>query len=513
MPPPYPDITVPMRPYQIEAALQDLASTFGSLCTRTVFGTPTFEGRKHSYIKIANGSGANRPAILVIAGVHANEWAPPDALVTFARNLLVSYSTGKDVTFPSIQVTPLKDTPVTYPPWRIKAAEVNAIVSAVDLYLFPNVNPDGREYELTHLTEDGWRKNRRPFPNQQFGVDLNRNFEIIRQFEDYYDMALYKKRYKLNRPAGTDPKHDDYRGGGTTEPEVSHVQQLLDTLPIRYHVDLHMFGRKILFSWGMEEDGDDLTMTWENQAQFAGKRDGLKADDALWHAVPPPAPVDYKEYLPDDLPHKIRTRARFVANAMHDEILRAATGSAAPQTSSRQQVDSTYEVGQSAFLYLPDGGPNSGCSDDYACSRQFKLPNRKPIFAYTVETGHPDELGKHCDYTDPPGHFRKINREIHAALYAMLKIAAKGCLIATATSSENHPDVVFLRTLRDERLRATPRGARVADLLDRVYYSFSPAVARYLTAHPRARNAVRVLVIRPLVAVLRRILGAGEGGG
>jgi hypothetical protein len=515
MPPPYLDITAPMRPWQIEAALADLAATYGALCQRTVFKPPTSGGHEHSYIKIANASGANRPAILIIGGVHANEWAPPDALVTFARNLLVSYDTGKDVVFPPLRVQPRVGPPVTYPEWRMKADEVNAVISAVDLYLFPNVNPDGREWELTHLTEKGWRKNRRLLPDGQRGVDINRNFDIIRMFENYYDVGLYQTRYNNSLPAGRSRSDDDYRGELNqakteveTEIETSHVQQLLDTLPIRYFADVHMYGRTILFSWGIEEDGNDPDMSWQNlDPKFVGKRDGLKSGDAML----PSGTTDYKEYLPDDRPHRIRSRAGFIANFMHEEIMRAATGNPDPPVPTPQQRDSNYTVQQSAFLYWPKGGPTSGCSDDYACSRQFVLPNRKPIFSYTIETGHGDEQGKHPAYTDPPGHFRKINREIHAALFGLLKVAAAGCLIATATmGTEDHPDVEYLRALRDERLRATPRGARVADLLNRVYYSFSPAVARYLDTHPRARNAVRVLVIRPLVAVLRRLFGGGS---
>jgi murein tripeptide amidase MpaA len=164
MPPPYPDIKVPLRPREIEKALEDLATTYGALCQRTVFGTTTARGKQHSYIKIANGSGANRPAVLIIGGVHANEWAPPDALVTFARNLLVSYDTGTDVVFPAMTVAPNDGPPVAYRGWRMKAADVNAIISAVDLYLFPNVNPDGRGWELSNPTKVGWRKNRSPRP-------------------------------------------------------------------------------------------------------------------------------------------------------------------------------------------------------------------------------------------------------------------------------------------------------------------------------------------------------------
>jgi hypothetical protein len=152
------------------------------------------------------------------------------------------------------------------------------------------------------------------------------------------------------------------------------------------------------------------------------------------------------------------------------------------------------------------------------------MPDRRPIFAYTLETGQAEEQQFHCAYTDPPSHFRKINREIHAALAALLTIAATsplpkpppspgapaddGCLIATATLGDaGHPDVVFLRELRDIRMRATPRGDRAADLLNRVYYSFSPAVARYLSRHDRVRRLVRDAVIRPLVTTLRHLLG------
>ncbi|RAY12573.1 hypothetical protein DPM19_23510 [Actinomadura craniellae] len=531
MPPPYPEITAPLRPQQIEDALADLATTFPTLCTRTVFTGKTHEGRSHSYLKIANGTG-ERPAVLVTGGVHAREWAPPDALVTFARNLLVSFQSGTDITIPAMEVTPLTGPPVRYRPWKIKASDVAGILNKVDLYIFPLVNPDGREFDLTPPIDPiGWRKNRRPPPpaGGDIGVDLNRNFNIAWKFEDYYDLPLYVSRYG-EEPAKRTPVGDInqlYRGPNEhSEQETRNVESLLDTLPVHYYVDVHMFGRKILHSWGLDGNGNDPAMSFTNPA-FNNKRDGMIAGDPAL----PLGRTDYKEYLPDDPPHKIRSRAVFIANAMRDEILRAANGGATPPAaSSPQQNHSDYEVGPSAFLYLPvGGGPTPGCADDYACSRQFVNPARKPIFAYTIETGHPEEQGFHCNYANPPGHFRKINREVHAALLALLKVAAASplappapsprppnsgpCLIATATMGDaGHPDVVFLRALRDERLRATPRGARLADLLDRVYYSFSPAVARYIEGRPRARTAVRLLVIRPLVAVLRRALGTGKGG-
>jgi Zinc carboxypeptidase len=519
VPPPYADITAPLLPQQIEDALADLASSFPTLCTRTIFAGTTFVGKSHSYIKIAKGGGS-RPAVLFTGGVHAREWAPPDALVSFARNLLVAYATTSDIKFPTMTVKPLTGPAVTYRAWKIKAPDVQAIVNTLDLYIFPLVNPDGREWDLTPpLTAPGWRKNLSPQAGGETGVDLNRNFNIIWQFEDYYDVALYHSRYGED-PAATSPSSDTYRGPSVhSEQETRNVESLLDTLPIHYFVDVHMEGRHVLYSWGIEGNGDDPAMNFQNMnAAFKGKRDGLPEFDSML----PAGQTDYKEFLPDDPPHRLRSRAEFIANAMHDEIQRSANGGSLPAASTPQQFHSEYKVGQSAFLYLPGGGPTPGCLDDYACSRQFVLPNRLPIFAYTLETGHAEEQQFHCAYTNPPNHFRKINRETHAALLGLLKIAVSSplpkppssgpCLIATAVmGDQTHPDVVFLRALRDQRLRASPRGAHVAELLDRIYYSFSPAVARYLEGHPRARTAVRGGVIRPLVAVLRRLLGQRRG--
>jgi hypothetical protein len=519
VPPPYPDITAPLTPDEIEDALADLAATFPDYCTRTVLPGTTSRGRRQSYLKIANASG-DRPGVLVLGGVHAREWAPPDALITFARNLLVAYAAGTGITIPAMTSTPLGAPPVSYRPWTISAAVVKDIVTKVDLYLFPLVNPDGRAFDLTPPIDPvGWRKNRTPLAGGETGVDLNRNFDIIWKFEDYYDTALYAARYQPPAPASTAEADEDYRGPAAhSEVETRNVESLLDNLPIHYFLDFHMAGRKILFTWSMEENGTDPAMTWQNAA-FTGKRDGLPHGDPMLPLHQP----DYQEWVPDDPPYRVSSRARFIGNAMRDEILRAANGGTIPAASTPQQIHSQYAVGQSALLYLPDGGPNSGCSDDYAFSRQFLAPDRAPVYAYTVETGQAEEGQFHCYYTAPQNHFAKINREIHAALSAVLTIAATsplpkpppapggtgdGCLIATATMGDaGHPDVVFLRELRDVRMRATPRGNRAADRLNRIYYSFSPAVARYLDRHPRARRATRVAVIRPLVAVLRRILG------
>jgi hypothetical protein len=139
MPPPYPEITVPMHAADIETALADLAASFRR-CALGLSLRPPREGRSQSYIKLASGSG-NRPDALFIGGIHAREWVPPDALLSFARNLLVAFTNSTDVVFPAVSVKPLGGHPVGYRSWRIPKADVNRIPTTLDVYLFPLVNP------------------------------------------------------------------------------------------------------------------------------------------------------------------------------------------------------------------------------------------------------------------------------------------------------------------------------------------------------------------------------------
>ena len=52
-------------------------------------------------------------------------------------------------------------------------------MQAVDWYIAPLLNPDG--YEYSHTSDRMWRKNRSPPPagSRCYGVDLNRNWDVI----------------------------------------------------------------------------------------------------------------------------------------------------------------------------------------------------------------------------------------------------------------------------------------------------------------------------------------------
>src|SRR6266849_8150226 len=123
----------------------------------------TWEGRQCNAIKIASGSGAGRPGVYFLGGIHSREWGSCDILINFIEKLEQAYLNGTGITLGGK---------------TFSATDIKAIVDHLDIYVFPQANPDGRSYSMN--TEALWRKNRRTAaPNSNsgacVGVDLNRN--------------------------------------------------------------------------------------------------------------------------------------------------------------------------------------------------------------------------------------------------------------------------------------------------------------------------------------------------
>ncbi len=76
------------------------------------------------------------------------------------------------------------------------------------------------------------------------------------------------------------------------------------------------------------------------------------------------------------------------------------------------------------------------------------------------------------------------------------------CFIATAVyGSPGAVEIVVFRAFRDEVLLSTRGGSKLVDL----YYRFSPPVASYLTEKEKARTAVRLILVEPLVRFLQAV--------
>jgi murein tripeptide amidase MpaA len=323
---------------EVESALSVASSApFDGFTERFALPNLTWEGRQCHAIKIANGSNAGRPGLYFLGGIHAREWGSSDILINFVEQLEQAYHGGTALAFGTRTFT---------------AAEIQSIVEALDVIIFPQANPDGRNFSMT--THAMWRKNRRTAaPNSTTcpGVDLNRNYDFLWDFPTYFDPAagIVDSTDPCDAP---NPDNGTYHGASAfSEPETQNSKWIFDTYPnVGFFVDVHSFSEDILYTWGDDENQtSDPSLNFMNPA-YNGAR-GIEGDA-------------YGEYIPsDDLATAID-----LANAMHDGI--------AAFRGKDYTVESAYK------LY-----PTAGTGHDYAYSRHFVDPGKKNVIAYTLEWG------------------------------------------------------------------------------------------------------------------------------
>ncbi len=359
---------------QVEQALTDIVANNAGITEIVGVPYPTYEGRTPRALHIRS-AGENKPTVLFIGGVHAREWGSPDILINFVRQLTDAYRNGTGITDGAYSCT---------------SANVRQVVSLLDIVIYPQANPDGRNHSMT--ADPMWRKNRRPASAGDAacvvgggngpGVDINRNYDFLWDFTAKFSP-------KASVQTSTDPCREVFYGpSAASEPETRNVVWLMDNWSaLGYFIDIHSFGEDILYSWG-DDDGQsaDPSMNFANAA-YDTKRGVLDS-------APGGDPEKYQEYLP------ATDQAAMIA-------LGQVMKSAIQKSHGRQ-----YTLKSAANLY-----PTSGTSDDYAYSRKFIDPTKGTVYSYTIEWG-PQRLtipaSFHPDYSD----MEPIIDEVTAALIA-----------------------------------------------------------------------------------------------
>ncbi len=318
---------------EIEAALDAFAAEHPAVTELITLPNKTFEGRTCHALRIGPADADARNSLIIVGGVHAREWIPPDALVNLAADLLEAHA---------------GNTGLRYGGQRFSAAEIREIIENLQIILFPCANPDGRNHSQT--VQPLWRKNRRRVsassdPNC-VGVDLNRNFDALWDFRLHFAP-------NSDVSASDDPCHPQVYVGpeAASEAETRNVVSLLDRYKrARWFIDVHSYVPAIFHNWGFDENQtSDPSMNFLNPA-FDRKRGSVDGT--------------YREFIPQaDL-----DIMKAVGTSMNGAI---ATASGA-----------AYEFGQSFSLY-----PTSGASDDYAFSRHFADGSRSKVLGFTVECG------------------------------------------------------------------------------------------------------------------------------
>src|SRR3990172_2918200 len=119
------------------------------------------------------------------------------------------------------------------------APRVDSIVNNRELWFVPVVNPDGYRWNEEYAPEGGgmWRKNLRYLGNDEWGVDLNRNYG-------------YKWGYD-NIGSSPFPASETYRGPAPfSEPETQALRNFVASHDFVFTINYHSYGNLLLYAWG-----------------------------------------------------------------------------------------------------------------------------------------------------------------------------------------------------------------------------------------------------------------------
>jgi carboxypeptidase T len=220
---------------ETNAAVANTLATYPNLVSRTVIGQ-SYEGRDIVALKVSDnvGTDEDEPEVLFTAHQHAREHLTVEMALYLLDELTSEYGTDSHIT---------------------------DLVDSREIWIVPDLNPDGGEYDIRGGDYAGWRKNRQPNTGSSaVGTDLNRNWP-----------------YKWGCCGGSSgsPSSETYRGRSAgSSPEVQAVLDFVATRvvggkqQITTNIDFHTFSELVLWPFGYTFDDTAPGMTTEEAETF-----------------------------------------------------------------------------------------------------------------------------------------------------------------------------------------------------------------------------------------------------
>lgn len=217
---------------EIDAALAD----HPALLSRQVIGQ-SHENREIVAVKISDnvGTDEDEPEVLFTHHQHAREHLTVEMALYLIAELTDEY--GSD-------------------------SQITELVDSREIWIVPDLNPDGGEYDIRNGSYSGWRKNRQPNSGSSaVGTDLNRNWGY---------------RWGCCGGSSGSPSSETYRGAAAeSAPEVRVVADFVRTRivggeqQIRTNIDFHTFSELVLWPYGYTYDDTAPGMTQQDHDTFA----------------------------------------------------------------------------------------------------------------------------------------------------------------------------------------------------------------------------------------------------
>ena len=407
---------------QIDSATSILSNWFPQFFTRVQLPEESVLGHPVYALRMRAGSGTGRRGVLIVGGTHARELMNPDAIIELAIDLLLSYANETDIRYGGKTFT---------------ADTVKLILEAMDIWLLPCVNPDGRTYAMT--VDDMWRKNRRDNPGTPCdGVDLNRNSDVV------WGVAQGQ--------TSCSPCADTYCGPSAfSEPETRNVKHILDTERIVSFVDVHSYSELVLYPWGHAP-----TQSTDPSKVFTGLPTGTCTASI---------PATYSEYMP---PRDVQ-RFQTVAGRIVTDIAAVRGRNYTPETSFQ--------------LYA-----TTGTQSDYAYSRHIANPSLYKTYGFTFETG---PFTGNSPESFHPADPTLIKRDAKAAMLTLLQQSVCAIELIGIQLFEGDTEVAALRAIRDDLLATTVAGREWIALFERAQFALLSAAVRDANLLAEAGELIR----------------------
>ncbi|MEV6424285.1 M14 family metallopeptidase [Streptomyces sp. NPDC051662] len=221
---------------EMTSEINSIVAANPGIASQRVIGT-TYQGRNITAIKISDNvaTDENEPEVLFTHHQHAREHLTVEMALYLLKELTSDYGTDSRVT---------------------------NIVNNREIWIIPDLNPDGGEYDIATGSYRSWRKNRQPNSGSTaVGTDLNRNWAY---------------RWGCCGGSSGSASSDTYRGSAAeSAPEVKVVANFVrgrvvgGTQQIKAAIDFHTYSELVLWPFGYTTADTTTGMTADDRNAFA----------------------------------------------------------------------------------------------------------------------------------------------------------------------------------------------------------------------------------------------------
>ncbi|WP_460365952.1 M14 family zinc carboxypeptidase [Actinocorallia lasiicapitis] len=229
---------------EMTAEIDAMVAAHPGIVQKLSVGT-SYEGRDLILIKISDNAATdeNEPEVLFTHHQHAREHLTVEMALYTMHQLLDNY--GSD-------------------------ARITGLVNSREIWIMPDLNPDGGEYDIATGSYRSWRKNRQPNAGSTYvGTDLNRNWAY---------------NWGCCGGSSSTKSSDTYRGpSAESAPEVKKVADFVrgrrvgGAQQIKAAIDFHTYSKLVLWPYGFTTSDTAPGLTQDDRDAHAALGQNMAA--------------------------------------------------------------------------------------------------------------------------------------------------------------------------------------------------------------------------------------------